>query len=194
MRSASRRFLSIVLSMVFIAAGLVVYTLLLAPAFEELNSMRGELESKTQLYNDQRQAVERVKALLAQFQENVRLQDTLNSILPVEDPRQSSLLEQINGLAILNSVVLEKIAIQLPALEPAPQKAALAARKGRVRADFSAVGSYESLKNFIAALETNVRLMDLVSFGVEGVGVDQNLFRAAFTVDAYYQPQIKIQR
>jgi len=103
-KPSSKRFVSILLSMFFILAAIVGYSLFVVPALQEAKLLRGEMDAKEQFYDDQRLAIERIKAWLSQFEENAQLQEAMNSILPVGDSRQSLLVAQVSGLAALKAV------------------------------------------------------------------------------------------
>ncbi|OGM91043.1 hypothetical protein A3A20_00405 [Candidatus Wolfebacteria bacterium RIFCSPLOWO2_01_FULL_45_19] len=185
-KPSSKRFVSILLSMFFILAAIVGYSLFVVPALQEAKLLRGEMDAKEQFYDDQRLAIERIKAWLSQFEENAQLQEAMNSILPVGDSRQSLLVAQVSGLAALNGLVLDNLSMRVGPIEPPSFEIPLAAGMGKVTLEFSAAGSYEALKNFLSALETNIRIMDVASLDAEAIA-GQNLFRLDFAVDVYYQ-------
>lgn len=187
MKYSKKRFINILLSMVFIAAALFIYSFFLVQTFQTAKALRGEVEAKRQLYKDQLVAIKRVKTLLAQFEENLRLQETLNSILPVGNAELPAVVAQINGLAKLNGVILDKLSIRFGPIGPAAVQIPLAAGIGKATVEFGAEGSYESLKGFLAMLENNIRIMDVMNLDAEILLNEQNLLRMAFKVDVYYQ-------
>lgn len=183
---SGKRFISIILSMLFILSAIVGYSLFVVPAFNQAKAMREEIDAKTRLYDEQRQAVKQVRILLAQFEENVRIQETLDSILPVGNAMPDLLTAQISGLAALNGLALETLLTRLGAIERSSVDIPLAGGIGKITFEFAASGNYESFKNFLSALETNIRIMDVSSLEAEATA-GQNLFKLKFTADAYYQ-------
>lgn len=172
--------------MLFILSAIVGYSLFVVPAFDQAKALREEIEAKTRLYEEQKAAFERVEVLLAQFEENARLKETLNSILPVGDAMPDLLTAQISGLTALTGLTLETLSTRPGAIEPPSVDIPLAGGIGKISLEFAASGNYESLKNFLSALETNIRIMDVSNLEAEAIA-GQNLFRLNFAANAYYQ-------
>lgn len=180
------RTISILISTLLILVSFIGYSSFVVPVLERAKALRGEMKVKAEFYAEQRAAIERVRALFSQFEENAVLQETLKSILPVGDAKAAILLEQIRGLAKLNGLALQNISMSERTIKSSPLGIPLAGGIGVVSMNFAASGNYSALKNFLSALETNVRIMDVSSLGLEPVG-NLDLLNINFAVDVYYQ-------
>jgi len=180
------RTISLIISLLLILAAIIGYSSFVAPIIDKAKALRAEMQAKSESYAEQRAAIDSVKSLFAQFEENATLQETLKSVLPVGDAKAAVLLEQIRGLAVLNNLALQTLSIRQRQIEPSFLGVPLAGGIGVVSIEFAASGGYQSLKGFLADLETNVRLMDISVLSAETV-VDGDLLNVNFIINSYYQ-------
>jgi len=186
MRTSTRRFISIIIATGLTAGAIFVYGLLIVPTIDDINIMRSELAQKENLYTIQREAVDKIKNLFAGRQVPP-LQETFNLALPVEDPQIASIVSQINGIAIINSVDINQLATQIGSVQQPPRDVPFTSGVGTVKVTFEVKGSYDSLKKFLEGIETNIRLIDVTQLNIDESAQGSNILNAKFTVDAYYQ-------
>jgi len=63
----------------------------------------------------------------------------------------------------------------------------LAVGYGIVKVSFDIKGSYESIKEFLSGIETNLRIMDITQLTIGGESGSSNTMNVKVTLDAYYQ-------
>ncbi|MEK7554679.1 MAG: type 4a pilus biogenesis protein PilO [Patescibacteria group bacterium] len=188
MKAATTRLISLLASLGILAASIFVYTLLLQPAYRHVNELRGDLASYRSALEDQKKITEQVKNLLAEYQSLSSLRDTIARAVPGKED-YPGFVSQISGLANAAQIRLESVV-----MNPLSQNAS----GGTVASDFpppgvlqvtvSATGPYQGMKDFLASIERNIRMMDLVSLGISPpAGANQNL-SFIIILNAYYQP------
>lgn len=179
--------MSLLASLGFLVATILVYSLLLAPSYREVNRLRGDLAARRALVEDQKKVAGQVQELLTKYESVAGLQDRISRVLPAKED-YPSIINQIRGLAEVSQLTLESVNINaLPAVRGAaiqPGETTLLP-PGTLQADISVNGSYGALKNFLTSLERNIRIMDVVDVAMNP-GTGQN-FSAKLVVKTYYQ-------
>ena len=185
-KGSSLRFVSLIASLAILIACLIFYSLLLKPAYNEVNQLRGDLASKSELVKDQRRVVEKVKELLDQYPSLSGPRQTISLAIPNRE-EYPTLITQVNGLAHAAGLILQSLSL---ATQTFTQAATVAGPSlpvvGIIQMSLETSGSYQSLKNFIQTLETNIRIMDLVSFSINPLSGSGN-YNYNLVVNTYYQ-------
>ncbi len=180
MKPSAKRAISLLISVVLFVVALVIYALLIRPAYDEIVKLRGVLVGKQDLLKEQRGAIDRVNTLVEQYQGTGNLQEIVNLSLP-DNEELSSVFSQLYAIARFTGANIEVFGVQPLALKPV-KAGTLMKSLGTLRVNLRLSGSYEAFKNFVRGLETNIRVMDVISAKKEGDA--HNL-----VVDAYYQPK-----
>ena len=124
-------------------------------------------------------------------------------------PNVAAALAQIYGIAQNNGVSVENFTIAPPSIQlpQTGQEQAYAAGEtsfslgqvtkplGTLSFQFKASGNYESFKNFLSQIETNIRIFDIKDFDLQpiadtnspGTGTPADLFTYNVSVVTYYQ-------
>lgn len=187
MKASTKRFLSIIVSGIFIIGSLVVYANFIRPAYADIQQLRGELSAKTGLLNNQSQAITKFQNLLVEQQSSSKLQERISLVLPPKE-NVSDIMNQLQAIASANGVSVQSVGLEYLPIKQAKKNTDVVKGLGSLRLTMKIFGSYEAFKNFIGSLETNVRVMDVNTLKVEHAGrPDQNLFTYNLTVDTYYQ-------
>lgn len=188
MKASSKRILSILTAVLMIIASLFVYSSLIRPVYSEIKNLRSEAASRLDLINKNKVSITQVQKLLNEYQNIAQVQEVISSILPLEQNVPQA-INQIVGLAELNKLSIELVAVQKSAIKPSDQPN-LVKGIGTLKLNIRLSGSYENFKKFLQNLETNVNLMDVVDLKIEpeikikfGVGT----FLYTMTIDSYYQ-------
>jgi len=188
LKGSTRRFTSLVASLGLLIATIIVYSLLVSPTYKEINQLRGEMLSRMNVLEEQREIIAKVKELLIQYQSVAQVRDTISLILPTDED-YSTLINQINGLGKAANMRVEAISLSTTPVQQSVSAGTRAAapRVSELRFTVQASGTYQSLKTFLQVLETNMRIMDLNSLGINpGTGTGQNyLYNIVATT--YYQ-------
>lgn len=190
MKSSIKRMTSILTAIFMIIASLFVYSSLIRPVYSEIKNLKAEVGSRLDIINKNKSSISQVQKLLSEYQETVKIQEITLSILPLEY-NLSSAVNQIVGLANLNNLSIQSLAVQQLAIKPLTQSN-LVKGIGTLRFNIRLSGSYENFKMFLGNLETNVNLMDLVSLKIEQsreIRTDNKSFSFAIIIDTYYQAE-----
>lgn len=186
-RGSSTRFFTLLASLTILIASIVVYSLLLKPAYEDVNQLRGDLVSRSDLVSEQRRVIEKVKDLLDQYPSLAGPRQKISLALP-DEASYPTLLNQINGLTKASGLTLQSVslsslsssqALGLPAGPNVPIMSVI-----QINLDVS--GSYQALKSFLQTIETNIRIMDLVSLAINPLA-NSNNYNYHLVVNTYYQ-------
>lgn len=190
MQTSTKRILSITLAGLLFIGALMIYANLIEPEIRKIGEMRAEVFSKEQAFNGHKKAVEKVQALIAKVRGEAQLQETVNMALP-SNPDVTRVLGQI--YAISRSSQADLTLFTVKELPFKADESNLVKRVGVLEVNLGVSGTYESIKNFMKALETNIRVSDVKSFhvGVEGSSsrASQNFFTGSAVVNVYYQEQ-----
>ncbi len=172
----------------FIAA-LAIYVILVSPEYGRINIRRGELSARAQVFEEKNAIISRVKDLIAQYQGTARIQDTISLTLPREE-NSAAITQQLSSIAGATGVLIQSMSLQSQSLRPVRGEAESVKAVGVSEINLRLSGSYEAIKSFIASVETNIRLMDVVSFRAEiPTRVTQGSLNYNVVINAYYQPE-----
>ncbi|MEK7168255.1 MAG: hypothetical protein AAB698_00810 [Patescibacteria group bacterium] len=187
MKASNKRILSILTAILMIIASLFVYSSLIRPAYSEIKNLRAEVAGRLDLINRNKASVEQVQKLLSEYQSISQAKEMTSLVLSSEQ-NISQAVNQVVGLADLNGLSIELLAVQQLAIKPSNQPN-LVKGVGILRFNLRLAGSYENFKSFIGNLETNVNLMDLANLKIESGAKTKagDSFSYTMIVDSYYQ-------
>lgn len=189
MKASTKRILSILASTLLLIAVVVIYIKLIKPAYSDVQQLRGEIQARENLLSEQNQAVNQVQNLIGQLQnQNItQFQDQISLVLPTGENVPQA-LNQYQTIAQASGLSLQTVALNYLAIKPAASNVNLTKGVGTERFKLKVLGSYEAVKTFLQAIETNVRLTDLVSLKISRTAQSgQNLYVTEIVVDSYYQ-------
>lgn len=169
-------------------ATIFVYALLLKPAYEDVNKLRGDLSAKSALLESQKKVVGKVKTLLEQYQGLSQPQQALLLSLPNKE-EYPALINQMKGLVgDAGGLLLESIRFRkLPVQKSADVSEIKLPLLGTLQVSLSVKGPYQVFKNFMQLIERNVRVMDFVSIGINPVKEGDENYAYTAVVNTYYQ-------
>ncbi|RME61420.1 hypothetical protein D6779_00090 [Candidatus Parcubacteria bacterium] len=197
-RQSTKRFASLLLGVSLFVGSLAVYMSLIRPAADDARQLKGELIAKQRFYDQNKKAFDQVKALIEDFSAKQKVRNIVALALPNE-PKLSSLLVQIVGIAERNNLSLDGVNFSVGALSVQGQrgrsavrgaKSALRRPLGTVKISTSLEGDYEDFKNFLYDIEHNLRILQVNSFSVsvelpkEQQGAGGELFQSFFSQSA----------
>lgn len=186
MKDSTKRFYSLLLSFAMALGALIIYVTMISPSFSAIQTLRGERQAKQVRYDDYKKAVELTNTMITRSQGLTVLSESFNQSIP-QTEEIPSMLNQIYGLAKMNNILVGGVDFQIvPTVESNTN--ALVTPLGKVRATVKGIGSYSDTKNFIKALETNVRIMDISSANITEGNKKAPVLASTIVIDAYYQP------
>ena len=184
MKPAVKRLIGVFGSLALLIGALTVFSVLILPVSNTIQELRGEKVALSELYNQERATVETIRGIFEQFGGVSNLQDTLSLALPTQED-VPSIVNQINGIAKASGVIIDAIDLKLLPINVSSQDDAFKP-VGTVRITLGLEGAYESIKLYLDSIETNVRIMDVQMFEVEG-GTESEVLKYIVEIDAYYQ-------
>jgi len=190
MRSSTKRFVSIILSLLILIAAVFVYSSFIRPAYSEIENLRGEVAFKTSALAQQQSSSQQIQSLLSQYQDVLKVEDTISSILPMT-ANVASGVNQLSGLAKVNNLNLDLLSVEETAIKPSDQPD-IVKGVGALKFNLHLTGSYENFKTFLQEIETNLNLMDLTNLKMEAATKTksgENRFSYTLTVNTYYQAE-----
>ncbi len=157
---------------------------LAVPFYSQVNAAQLELKQTIIKEREAQAMVDRARDLAKDYETMKDEIDKVNIFLP-DDEDQASVIIGLEEIASESGIFLESISF-------APQSSPLVAAGGGdialwkdLSLQISASGSYSSFKNFIKAVEKNMRLMDVRAARVNSQENDKQ-FKLSVDLDAHY--------
>ncbi len=197
MKQATKRFVSMIIVLLFIVGAFVIFFELIRPAYEDAQTIRSEVISRETFVHDQEDAIAQVQQLIQSYQSETGVQESVDRALP-GSPDFAGALYQLNGIATGNGIGLSTLSVSAPSLasnrpDPATSSSsasvALVKPVGTVSFQVKLTGRYEDLKAFLADLEDNIRIFDVQSLSVQQAGTKPgvDLYTVDMSITTYYQ-------
>ena len=184
MKQSSLRFLVIVASTALMVGAVLVYSNLVRPAYDEAKHTQGELVSKDKNFQEFQDIFNKLKDIFSAYKDYSDVQKNVSLALPL-NAEVAQVLFQVTKLASLNDLTLQLVDVKELAITPS--KSSLINPIGTVMFDLKMSGTYESLKNYLANLESNLRIMGINGLRIEKIPNVSTIFNYSVEVYAYYQ-------
>lgn len=157
------------LPFLFILVAIGIGFFYLKPCYKEIDSLRSQVANKREIVNLKQRSIEKVK----EFKTNYNLIEEEKKkkvfyILPTA-PEIPNLLVQLEALASENGMMFEDVTFTESELKNATKKGSKekeSEKKGGLKeltVDIKLSGRYEAFRNYLKALEQNIRIIDIVS-------------------------------
>ena len=171
-----------------IFGALVLLINFVRPAYDEAQLLKGEFEAKKIALENQRRVLSQVNELKAKYQGDTELEQVIGLSLPAEK-EESELVHMVHRLAELNNIAVQSVAVNAGAITATKEGKEVSIRPvGTIQLSLRFSGTYEGLKSFLQNLETNVRIMDVQTIGINPpAGTAQNSYLFDAAVVTYYQ-------
>lgn len=184
MSQSTKRSYGVMASLLLIVGVGVIFFSLIVPKSSDIQALRGERLALKEAVQEEREAVEAVQALLNEYVSISDLQNNLSLSLPIEE-EVPNIVNQLQGIAKLSGVVIESVSLQRLPIKPS-RSGNLVTPVGTMEITMSLKSPYESLKLYLEGIETNIRIMDVVSINIEG-GATSEILSYTLVVKTYYQ-------
>jgi Tfp pilus assembly protein PilO len=186
-KASTKRSLSLLGSILFLIAALFIYSSWIRSEYRVIRELRGAIAAKADFLANQKAIISQVQNLITQYQGAAQIQETISLALPSEE-RTASIFQQIQAISKNAGLTIQSFGLNILGFRPAPVKISLAKNLGTIQVNLRLLGAYESIKSFLKAAETNVRIMDLRQLRVEPAGKStENIYNYTITLDTYYQ-------
>ncbi len=190
MKYTTKRNISLTIVLALVGAALGVFFGLDWPAFQRIGELNGKIAQEKVQYQEQYEAVQIAKSIINQYKSLSGVSQTISLSVPREDEIQN-IIAQINNISLQAGLTTQSINFQGVTVTQ-PKKDVLVKNNQITRIDVSLLGSYESFKTWLSAIEGNIRLMDVQKISFSGVsGADstknQSTFNFKVSLNVYYQ-------
>lgn len=191
MKHSTRRFLSLLVSVIVIFAAGFVYIGLVQPTYDEIGMLRAELAQKESTLAARNELAKQIKKLIDQYGGKDQAIIQMTTALP-ESPDIAAVLAQLQGIAQESGVIVNDIGLSqqgnVSAGTAAQSRGSTVLPLGVLSFNLSIAGPYDAMSKFVTSLEQSVRIMDVktLSFTPER-DRDGSAMKAELRVSAYYQ-------
>ena len=190
MKYTTKRNISLTIVLVLVGAALGVFFGLDWPAFQKIGELNGKIAQEKIQYQDQYEAVQIAKSIINQYKSLSGVSQTISLSVPREAEIQN-IIAQINNVSLQAGLTTQSINFESVTVTQ-PKKDVLVKNNQITRIDISLLGSYESFKTWLSAIEGNIRLMDIEKISFSGIsGSDntknQGMFNFKVSLNVYYQ-------
>lgn len=194
MKQTTKRFLSLIISFILFTVTLIVYFNLILPANNEQQAIKAQAIGRQNFVDSQKAAISQVRNMINSYKGEGELQDVVSSILP-SSPDLAGAFSQISGLAQVNKLSMERVAVSPPVNKNISGAAGQASIPqsfvrpvGSVDFQVKMTGTYEDLKSFLKNVETNIRIFDVKKIDIQpAIKSNQNAYIYDIIITAYYQ-------
>ena len=136
-----------------------------------------------------------INELLKNYNDLASTQEYITLSFPNE-PNISQVLNTLNGLGKINNILIKSLSFQINIIKKDNKQPAYVQNLGALGISMAVTGSYDNLKNFVRQVEQNVRIMDVVQFGLSeeksqanlvGISSSTNVYNFPLNIKAYFQ-------
>jgi hypothetical protein len=217
MKQSSKRILSVFFAFILIVTAFIFFFDFVQPTYNDMQALRSKQLGEASYLQNQTALVKQVQMTLNTYQNETQGAANVSLAMP-SGQDVAGALAQIQGIAANNAIALGSVALTLPTVQiqasgsdtsGGSSAAELMKPLGSFELRFAAAGSYESFKNFLSEVETNIRIFDVENISIQPAVVvsapaastkskaaaststtpADDLFNYAVTVATYYQTQ-----
>ena len=194
--------MSVFVAFIFIVAAFVCFFDLVQPTYSDVQTLRGKQLGEQNYLTSQTALVKQVQTTLNTYQNEAQGSANVSLAMPSGEDIAGA-LAQIQGIATNNDIDITGVTVTAPEIQVKKTGTSSSTSPIKPLGSFAfkltGSGSYESLKNFLSEIETNVRIFDVETFSLQPMTVaavpgsktapTRDAFNYSITVDTYYQTQ-----
>jgi len=195
--------MSVFIAFIFVVAAFICFFDLVQPVYSDVQVLRGKQLGEQKYLTSQTALVKQVQTTLNTYQNEAQGAANVNLAMPSGQDIAGA-LAQIQGIATNNNIDITGVTVTAPEIQVKRTGTSSSSTSplkplGSFAFKLTGSGSYESVKNFLSEIETNVRIFDVETFSLQPMAVaaasgsktasSRDAFNYAITVDTYYQTQ-----
>lgn len=186
----TKRNISLFIILILVGGALGVFFGMDWPAFKKIGELNGKISQEKTQYEDQYGAVQVAKSIINQYKSLSGVNQTISLSVPREAEIQN-VLSQINNISLQAGLTTQSVNFENVTVTQS-KKDVLVKNNQITRIDVSLLGSYESFKTWLSAIEGNIRLMDVETISFSGISgsestKNQGIFNFKVSLNVYYQ-------
>lgn len=173
-----------IVSVILVVAAVGVGYFGVLPRWSAYTSAKQVLDLNNQQKTKLENAQSTLNSFLDEYNQHTTQAATLNQALPLTQSQMYNVLNSLDSLARQSGLSLGTISVL-----DKPENDSLGAAPNSIQPvdlSFTISGTYSSCKNFIAKLESNLRIIDVTSMSIQG-GQDSNTLDFILNIRTYYQ-------
>ncbi|MCX8015990.1 MAG: hypothetical protein N2692_01660 [Patescibacteria group bacterium] len=200
MKETTKRNFSLILTIIFFLISVITFFNYTWPNLLKVLDLNDSLKLVKEEYARQSKSLQLAKDIINQYKNLSNVNQMISLTLPKTD-ELFNVLAQLDKISSESGILIQNITIKPPlqsatstatGVDGGSAKASLINAVQSVNVDLSMVGTYESFKTWLNAIETNIRLMDVTSINFTGVVASEktttNIFNFRVNLNFYYQP------
>jgi Tfp pilus assembly protein PilO len=195
MKITTQRILFSLSGIVVLICAVVVYSLLIQPAYTTIMDLRGQLAAKTDAVSSYQATIAQVNALSSNLGDVSAQQQRASMIMPL-GPDSPYFSNQIIGVARQSGLTVDAISIR-QAMQPIATAQSSAIKPiGNLEATVQVTGGYSQIKSFLQAIQNNTLLMNISSVAISvaspnstmgNVKAASSMLTGTISIVSYYQ-------
>lgn len=152
----------LIISIIILTAIVLIVIFLILPQWARIKGLKSEIDNLKAELSQKTELLEKINDMISKYNELVSKVQKLDLTIPKEQEKPE-LIVQIESLAKENGLIVESLAFK-----EVNQKEGEAARYKILNISLGLSGTYQAFKNFLIALEQNIRIMDvqMINFSV----------------------------
>jgi len=199
MKQPTKRFLSFLLSLIFIAGSFVVYSYFIRPLYNDAIKIRAEMLSKREFIGEQKKIIEQVEGLIKTYNapEQLKIREQISIAIP-RGIDYSEILAQVNGLSRESGLIMRKIDFSIQGNQNVTSRRSRGSEEeagsiikpvGSVTVKVTLEGDYQNFKALLELFESNLRIFEpkIISISPKQTKSGLTLFDYELEFITYYQ-------
>lgn len=187
MKQSSKRLISSLLGIVFLAGSFVVFTNMILPTMSEIDKIRAQEAAREDFVSVQKNVIEKMNQTLQNMTSDE--QAVVQTALP-SDPDMASSVSELSALLQASGLLPQAFSVSAPALQVSQNASSSSVLKpvGGYTVQARFMGTYENFRTFLGRLEHSLRLFDIRTLSVTPGGKPaDNVYTFDMGVGTYYQ-------
>ena len=161
-----------------IAVGAIMFWMLTLPAYDQVMNLRSALADRNSILDNRTAIINNIKTLTKQYADRSADIQRFSNLVPA-DKGTAELVSTIEAMANQSGITLTGLSL---AGSQNPTQNAYVPQP----IDMSLTGTYPSFRTFLSLLETNLRIMDVISMNINQTTVNSSNLGFQIKANAYY--------
>jgi len=187
MKDSEKRLITSLGSLVCVAGAIYIYASWISPEIVEIQKARSEKQAVHKIRADYESVLQEKIRVIARYQDLVAIQEVFSRVVP-QGENMPSFLNQLYGLASLNDVSINSMTFNTLPLQT-QKESSLIRPHGTIQATIRSTSTYEDMKKYLNAIETNIRIMNITAINITDGFKEDPILSYTITVETYYLAQ-----
>ncbi len=196
MKQSTKRFISIIVSLLFLTAAVVVYFTFIQSEYQATMLVKAERDKRQDFVDNQTKNIKTIDSLINSYNSGASAQRIVSAAIPV-GADNASLIAQVNAVAAANGLQVQSFSVgnaPVASASASSSKASASAAEsvrrplGTITFQVRLAGTYNGIKAFLQGIENNIRVMDVKNISFAPLNKENaDAYSVDATISAYYQ-------